>query len=177
MKLPSLDYPGVHFRQHKKGYYYIEFSCRKTKRRRQITLRDKHNVAEAYGEAKELAVKFRDGEYDPWHDRKDAISLPVAIKEFKRIAKRDDLRATTIKDRLRVLAMFEREHVGKLLCAITKEDVLNFCLAPHLGAWSKHHYYGVLNRFLMSEWSTAGCERTRSMARNAHLRPRSVLHF
>jgi integrase len=136
----------VVFRRHaKKGYFYLEFSCKRKGLRRQFSLgsKDPEKASEA---ARVLTATFVSGEFDPWNDPRRPISLADAITKYGQIAKRDGIRKTKIAKRISNLSEFARAHHGKLLRDITLQDAEAFYLAKSLSDRAKKASFRTLYR-------------------------------
>jgi integrase len=145
MSLPELPFRGAHFRQHKRGYFFLEIYDKETRRRKQVSLGEHQGVA--FNQASELARRWSIGDYNPWSDRVEAIDLKDAVDLYLKRAAVDGVADGTVTRRRSVLHLFRDRHPRTRLIDLTPSDVRAFVGQPQLKGWSKYRYFTVLNRF------------------------------
>lgn len=141
--LPKLPYRGTHFRLHARGYFYVEFYDRRTRRRKSVSLGE--DQGQAFLEATELARRYAVGDYDPWRDRKDDIPLEEAIDVYlRRFEQQGKRSAYNVRN---TLQLFDAAHPRAFLVDISPDDVRDFVYRPHFADWTKRGYYTKLTTF------------------------------
>src|SRR5690625_659164 len=144
MSLPELPYDGTHFRHHNRGYYFIDFYDKATRRRRQVSV-GKHQ-GQAFLEATDLARRWVTGDYDPWRDRKDEITLKEAVALYLRRFEQQGKRS--VYNVRNTLELFEKEHPRAYLMDVTARDVRAFVYRSDFADWTKRGYYTKLATFM-----------------------------